>query len=64
MVLVRESTLGDRVVDIAFQSRSFGDEVLVTGQLARRFYRCGAGARSLAEVVATGIKKLEPPNEE
>jgi single-strand DNA-binding protein len=37
-----------------------GDEVLVTGQLARRFYRSGAGARSLTEVVATGIKKLDP----
>jgi len=36
-----------------------GDEVLVLGQLARRFYRSGAGARSLTEVVATGIKKLE-----
>ncbi len=37
-----------------------GDDVLVYGQLARRFYRSGAGARSLTEVVATGIKKLEP----
>ena len=37
-----------------------GDEVLVHGQLIRRFYRSGAGARSLTEVVATGIKKLEP----
>lgn len=36
-----------------------GDDVLVYGQLARRFYRSGAGARSLTEVVATGIKKLE-----
>jgi single-strand DNA-binding protein len=36
-----------------------GDDVLVHGQLARRFYRSGAGARSLTEVVATGIKKLE-----
>jgi hypothetical protein len=26
----------------------------------RRFYRSGAGARSLTEVVAIGIKKLEP----
>ena len=34
--------------------------VLVYGQLTRRFYRSGAGARSLTEVVATGIKKLEP----
>jgi len=36
-----------------------GDDVLVYGQLARRFYRSGAGARSLTEVVATGIKKLQ-----
>jgi hypothetical protein len=32
--------------------------VLVHGQLVRRFYRSGAGARSLTEVVATGIKKV------
>jgi hypothetical protein len=38
---------------------SKGDPVLVTGQLVRRFYRSGAGARSLTEVIATGIKKLE-----
>ena len=38
-----------------------GDDVLVHGQLIRRFFRSGAGARSLTEVVATGIKKLEPP---
>ena len=37
-----------------------GDDVLVYGQLVRRFYRSGAGARSLTEVVATGLKKLEP----
>jgi single-strand DNA-binding protein len=36
-----------------------GDDVLVYGQLVRRFYRSGAGARSLTEVVAGGIKKLE-----
>lgn len=36
-----------------------GDDVLVYGVLARRFYRSGAGARSLTEVVATGVKKLE-----
>ncbi len=41
-----------------------GDDVLVYGQLARRFYRNGAGARSLTEVVATGIKKLEAPEDE
>lgn len=37
-----------------------GDEVLVHGQLVRRFYRSGAGARSLTEVVAGGIKRLDP----
>jgi single-strand DNA-binding protein len=41
-----------------------GDDVLVYGQLVRRFYRSGAGARSLTEVVASGIKKLEPAEEE
>ena len=39
-----------------------GDDVLVYGQLVRRFYRSGAGARSLTEVVASGIKKLEEPD--
>jgi hypothetical protein len=29
-------------------------------QFIRRFYRSGVGARSLTEVVAAGIKKLEP----
>ena len=38
-----------------------GDDVLVYGTLARRFYRSGAGARSLTEVIASGIKKLEAP---
>jgi single-strand DNA-binding protein len=41
-----------------------GDEVLVHGQLVRRFYRSGAGARSLTEVVASGIKKLEVADDE
>lgn len=40
-----------------------GDPVLVHGQLIRRFYRSGAGARSLTEVLATGIKKLESKEE-
>jgi single-strand DNA-binding protein len=54
-VAVWHKTVGKRAAkDIAK-----GDDVLVMGQLARRFYRSGAGARSLTEVVATGIKKLE-----
>jgi single-strand DNA-binding protein len=46
----------------ALKGLSKGDGVLVYGQLVRRFYRSGAGARSLTEVVATGIKKLERPD--
>jgi single-strand DNA-binding protein len=44
----------------AIEGIAKGDEVLVHGQLVRRFYRSAAGARSLTEVVASGIKKLEP----
>lgn len=43
-----------------------GDDVLVYGQLARRFFRSGngVGGRSVTEVVATEIKKLEPRDAE
>ena len=50
------STVGARTL----RGLAKGDEILVHGTLARRFYRSGAGARSLTEVVASGIKKLEP----
>ena len=50
------ATVGER----ALKSIAKGDDVLVYGTLARRFYRSGAGARSITEVVATEIKKLEP----
>ena len=53
------ATVGARALD----GIAKGDPVLVHGQLVRRFYRSGAGARSLTEVVATGIKKLEVPAE-
>jgi single-stranded DNA-binding protein len=53
-------TVGKR----ALKDLGKGDDVLVYGQLARRFYRSGAGARSLTEVVATGIKKLDPAERE
>jgi single-strand DNA-binding protein len=49
------ATVGARVLS----GIAKGDPVLVTGQLVRRFYRSGAGARSLTEVVASGIKKLD-----
>jgi len=41
-----------------------GDDVLVHGQLARRFYRNGGGARSVMEVIASGIKKLQPQTDD
>ena len=50
------ATVGARVLDDIAK----GDRLLVHGQLVRRFYRSGAGARSLTEVVASGIKKLDP----
>jgi len=50
------ATVGARTLDEIAK----GDRVLVHGQLVRRFYRSGAGARSLTEVVASGIKKLDP----
>jgi single-strand DNA-binding protein len=48
-------TVGKR----ALKDIAKGDAVLVHGQVVRRFYRNGAGARSVMEVVATGLKKLE-----
>jgi len=55
-VAVWHSAVGRR----ALTGLAKGDDVLVYGQLTRRFYRSGAGARSLTEVVATELKKLEP----
>ena len=39
-----------------------GDAVLVRGHLVRRFFRDGGGGRSVTEVVATEVKKLETEN--
>jgi hypothetical protein len=58
-VAVWHTSVGKR----ALKGIAKGDDVLVYGTLARRFYRSGAGARSLTEVIATGIKKLEHPND-
>jgi len=57
-VAVWHSVVGVR----ALKGIAKGDPVLVHGRLARRFYRSGAGARSLTEVVASEIKKLPIPN--
>lgn len=58
-VAVWHTSVGKHAVD----GIGKGDGVLVHGQLVRRFYRSGAGARSLTEVVASGIKKLDEPPE-
>jgi single-strand DNA-binding protein len=58
-VTIWHETVGTR----ALMGLAKGDEILVHGTLARRFYRSGAGARSLTEVIASGIKKLEPAAE-
>lgn len=36
-----------------------GDQIVVHGRLVRRFYRSGAGARSLMEVVASGVRHVK-----
>ena len=38
-----------------------GQCVVVHGRLVRRFYRSGAGARSLMEVVASSVRVLDGP---
>lgn len=51
----------DRTARRACERLSKGDEVLVRGHLIRRFFRDGGGGRSVTEVVATEVKKLERP---
>ncbi len=40
-----------------------GDVVVVAGRLVRRFYRSGAGARSLTEVMANALSLAEKGGE-
>jgi len=54
----------DRLPRRACESLTKGDPVLVRGHLIRRFYRDGGGGRSITEVVATEVKKLESVDEE
>jgi single-strand DNA-binding protein len=49
----------ERAARRACHALSRGDAVLVRGQLVRRFFRDGAGGRSVTEVVATEVRKLE-----
>ena len=50
----------DKLARKACEGLGKGDAVLVRGQLTRRFFRDGGGGRSVTEVVATEVKKLEP----
>jgi single-strand DNA-binding protein len=49
----------DRVPRKSCEPLLKGDAVLVRGHLIRRFFRDGGGGRSVTEVVATEVKKLE-----
>jgi single-strand DNA-binding protein len=54
----------DRLARKGCERLGKGDSVLVRGHLVRRFFRDGAGGRSVTEVVATEVKKLETENQE
>jgi single-strand DNA-binding protein len=54
----------DRLARRGCERLTKGDEVLVRGHLVRRFFRDGGGGRSVTEVVATEVKKLEIPEDE
>ena len=53
----------DRLPRRVCEALTKGDAVLVRGHLIRRFYRDGGGGRSVTEVVATEVKKLEAVEE-
>ena len=49
----------DRLARKGCERLAKGDAALVRGHLVRRFFRDGGGGRSVTEVVATEVKKLE-----
>jgi single-strand DNA-binding protein len=53
----------DKVARKGCERLSKGDAVLVRGHLVRRFFRDGGGGRSVTEVVAMEVKKLEEPTD-
>src|SRR5438309_3987465 len=54
----------DRLARKGCEHLTKGDAVLVRGHLVRRFFRDGGGGRSVTEVVATEVKRLESEGEE
>jgi single-strand DNA-binding protein len=61
-VLPLQVSAWERTARRACEPLAKGDEVLVRGHLIRRFFRDGGGGRSVTEVVATEVKKLERPD--
>lgn len=53
----------DRLAQRSCERLAKGDAVLVRGHLVRRFFRDGGGGRSVTEVVATEVKRLEEQGE-
>jgi single-strand DNA-binding protein len=49
----------DRTARRGCEDLAKGDEVLVRGHLVRRFFRDGGGGRSVTEVVATEVRRLD-----
>lgn len=58
-VLPLPVSVWERPARQACQGLARGDAVLVRGHLVPRFYRDGSGGRSVMEVVATEVTKLE-----
>jgi single-strand DNA-binding protein len=49
----------DRMARKMCERLAKGDSVLVRGHLIRRYYRVEGGGRSITEVIATEVKKLD-----
>lgn len=63
-VLPLPVSVWDRLARRSCQGLIKGDAILVRGHLIRRFFRDGGGGRSVTEVVATEVKKLEATGED
>jgi single-strand DNA-binding protein len=63
-VLPLPVSVWDKLARKACERLVKGDAVLVRGHLVRRFFRDGGGGRSITEVVATEVKKLDEATNE
>jgi single-strand DNA-binding protein len=62
-VLPLPITAWDRLPRKACGGLTKGDAVLIRGRLIRRFFRDGGGGRSVTEVIATEVKRLDETTE-